>query len=788
LKHSKLWASGLVAVAAVSSASAQDSTSKVNCLPGDAINPFADAAAANGSEQENSYVVDAQDLIGSWGSTFVVAPIVKAGHTNSSFFTNLMNAQGISRRVLKDKNFVKSSYPVWTGQPGTGVNNDPLVNDAPSSSVNTTGMKGLQFATAFTEFDTTDALQDYHGIVTAIVNADPKNPKRFYVTRIQTAVNSPDGTSENAVIAMGGVDANGNTATRSDANGQTLAGTGLTVISGNNYFLFDALGRNTAIRNVVSNDYAGGGQFDVPATNWVVQNSTVTHNCPTVAPEEVFGTPGVLGSNFNIQFVRGTAFPATADTSHLPAGATNHRGNFSYFSKNFAPLNSTHGLAALLGHNSSGVADRIIIAGLDGAMNVTGTLGLVLPAAVLDNDDGFANLGPGGNQFDHYHSQVAFSGGNGQIAMNLDAQGNLLVAAQVSQPIYGNAMNPENYIAVAKIDPLGNVSWTMAGHCIGLGAGFGSGKPIKDGAGATIIGQMVSAQKFTTSQGPSVSAPMIDGAGNVWFIATIEMFDGSGTAVGLLRSVYEPATFKYELELVARVGSFSQLVGVNSGVNYIISDLRISDSNSVHSGTAWSNNIVESGFMGIDGACFAPSDPRSLGGLIVSAAITYDTSGDGIFQSCNVTDPVPSNDESYRVLLYIGANGTTGVNNYGEGCPGSGGIVPVLTFDGYPASGKQVTLSVTNAVAGQNALLFFGLVPASINLPGPCSLLVTPLLPLQITLPLFGAPGPGNGSISFPATIPAVPAGVTVTMQALCTDPGVFYGYGATNGVQITFQ
>lgn len=786
MMHLSRFTAGVLAAAAAATAAAQDSVSKANCLPGDAVSPYQDAAAPLGSEQENHYVVDAVDVFSSWGSNFLIAPIVKAGKVNSTYFSNIMNAQGMSRRVLKNQLFLKSSYPLWTAQPGTGVNNDPAVNDAPIAGVNTAGKKGIQFATAFAELDTTDLASDYNGVVTAIVNMDPEDPRRLYVTRIQTAVNAEDGAAENATAALGGVDAHGNTVMRSDNNTMTTPGPGLNVISGNNYFSVDALARNTAVRNVLSNDFPAG-LFDVGATKWVIRNSTVTHNCATVAPEEVFGTAGVLGTNFNAQFVRGTDFGSvTSDTSHLAGAASNHRGNISYLSRNFPFLGSTHGLAAILGQAT--VTDHLLVFGLDANMNVTGKIGLALPAGVMDNDDGFLNLGPGPNQFDHYHSQVAFSGGNGQIAMNLDAAGNLLLAAQVSMPVYGGANNPENYIAVAKVDPAGNVSWTMAGYCFGNSPMVGGGKPIKDGAGGNTIGQMVSATKLTTVLGPSVSAPMIDSAGNVWFISFVEMFDGSNTQVALLRSVYRPATFSYELELVARVGDTTQFLGVNSGVNYIISDLRIADSNSVHSGTAWSNNIQEQGFMGIDGSSFDPSDPRSLGGLIVSAQVTYDTSADGLYQTCNLTDPVPSFDESYRVLLYVGANGTTGVDSYGEGCAGSGGIAPELAFDGLPKSGKPITLSVTKGIGGQSALFFFGLVQGSVGLPGPCNLLVTPLLPLNFTLPLFGAPVPGGGSISIPAVVPTVPTGFTVTMQALCTDPGVSWGFSATQGIQITFQ
>lgn len=762
------------------SARAQDSVSKSGCLPGDAVSPWADAAAPHGSEQKNTYVVDLSPHGSSWGTPFAVGPIVKAGKTSTLFYNALMNAQSISRRIVRGVPYASGSYALWN-QAGAGINNDATLNDAPTSSVATAGKKSVQFATTFGELDTTDQTAQYRGIVTAIVNVDPENPLRLHVTRIQTAVNGCSDSFDQAAIGMGAVDANGNTIARADGFGVSNAGCLLSLVTGNNVYLFDAAARNASVLNVVSDNFPGG-MFDAAATKWVIRNSTTSFNTPNLMPEEVTGgAPLFLGSDFVNHFVRGADFGLTvSDSSHFTAPTVDHRGNVSYLSRNFAPLASTHGVCGLIGRNASTDTDRLLVWGLNASANVTGTRALVMPSVITDNATGFVNQGPGPNEFDHYHSQVAFDGGNGQVALNVDAAGNLLAAAEVSQPTEGSLTNGDNYIAVCRVTPSGTESWTMAGY----NDGVASGKPILDSLHGNPIGFMVPINKVTSILGPSMSAPMIDGAGNVWFLSGVEMFDGSNPRVALLRAVYDAAAFSYDLELV--LGLDQVFTGMNSGRDYKLTDLRIADSNSVASATAWSQNITEDGFLGIDGALFDPADPRALGGIVLSAGIVYDRDGDGIFDPC--TKNPFSIDESYRVLLYVGADATLGVTHYGQACPATGGFAPTIELDGLPKAGAPVTLTIAKALAGQTALLFFGLQPGATPMTGGCFLNVSPLLPLVITLPLFGPPGAGNGSVSFPTVVPTVAPGFQATMQAITTDPNFPRGYAASQGMQIVFQ
>jgi hypothetical protein len=344
--------------------------------------------------------------------------------------------------------------------------------------------------------------------------------------------------------------------------------------------------------------------------------------------------------------------------THLPTGVADQRGNLSYSSKNFDQLNSTHGMAAMIAAESDGATDNLMIFGLDEDGNVTGSLRLDLPSSIDDSCDGGMTL-DGSPGFDHYHSQVAFRGGNGQVSMTIDQQGNLLVAAQADHPADGGPDWPVNVIAVAKIDAKGEVSWTLAGFNDLTSGVAGTGKPIRAGSGGAIIGRMVTIDLVTGGSpfGPSVSAPMFDSVGNCYFLSAMELFDIEGKSrftSGLLRAVYNPEDFCYELELLWTLGDVFS--GANSKRDYLIAFAAIADSNSVDSGTAWSQNIIETAHTGMSTEGLETSDPRTLGGLIISADIIYDWDQSKTFETCVGAAGSPEfEDQRYNTVLYIGA-------------------------------------------------------------------------------------------------------------------------------------
>ncbi len=775
-----ILATGVLATAAL----AQDSVSKGGCLPGDAIRPWSTAATPGGSEQVNDYGVNLIPVFSSWSNTFAIAPIAKSSRSSSSFFNSLMGAQGFSRRFKRHTPFVAPSYGVVTAA-GQGVNNDATINDPPATTVQSAGRLGNQFGVMFRENGSTDFAASYHGLVTGLVTIDPAESNRLYVRRIMAAVNGCDETADHATINPGGVDELGNCAFRSDGFSMMNGGCSVGILADTNLYMVDSASRNGAILNQVSTSFPGS--FDGTTTKWVVRNqSVVGYNTPTLMPASLAGQSVLLGTNFSKQFVRGADFGlVTQDLSHLAGSVTDHRGNLAYTAKNFAaPISSTHGVAAVLGKVST-PTDQIDVFGLNSSANVTGKMALQLPAAITDNATGDVSLA--GGQFDHYHSQVAFQGGNGQVGINVDPAGRLLVAAEVSTP-YVSFNDTQNIIAVARVAPGGATSWTMAGYttCVA-----GGGKPIVDAPFGNVLGTMVGMDVLTGTPGtgPSVSAPMIDAAGNVWFLSAIELFTpdpiGNPTTrtIGLLRAVYDPITFSYQLELVLKL--HDQFVGGNSGVPFEITDLRLRDSDSVDSGTTWSGNISDEAYLGYPAAAFGYGDPRGTGGIVLQAQVRYDRDGNGSFEDCSA---VPSTDEQYRVLMYVGANGDSGIQRYGQGCAGTGNITPILSWDGLPAANQTVTLSLRRGLGGAQSILVLGLTQAAIPLSGGCLLNIGVVLPTTITLPLAGA-GAGNGQFTFSTPLPpTTPPGVTLTMQSFVIDPGFPRGYSNTAALKLTTQ
>src|SRR5262249_48884933 len=132
------------------------------------------------------------------------------------------------------------------------------------------------------------------------------------------------------------------------------------------------------------------------------------------------------------------------------------------------------------------------------------------------------------------------------------------------------------------------------------------------------------------------------------------------------------ANFKYKLELVLKVGDV--FPGRNSGRNYQIEFLRIRDSDSVASGTAFSGNICQSAFKNQSTVGMSTSDSRTLGGSAIGATLLYDNNNDGMFvDGTGTPPPPPSPDEDYEVLLYLTSSADTNNNNVPDDADLTGG-------------------------------------------------------------------------------------------------------------------
>ncbi len=634
---------------------AQDSVSKVHALPGDAVSAWAV------SEQKNDYVVDQTAIHASWGTVFGIAPIAKASalrDTTPDFFSKQLSSQGMSSVLKTSVPFARASYSYWNAQ-GFGVNDDPARNDA-GTPIATSGLTGYQFGFGFAEFGNGLFATPLNNVIGGVVNFTPSLPSRLYVARVAAAINGTGEDCNLAQVGLGSVDEDGEISFRAEGPGATVACGSFNGLSINNYMRVRSLARGAGT-NILSST----GGSDAGATDWLMAFSSVTHNTPTSVSPSLAGRPILLGSNFNKEYVfeqvAGSTVAAPA-MSHFASGITDQRGGVGYLPRNFTSLFTTasvNGTAGILAYDASTLAGSINLWGVASDGSALSPRAVSLPATISDPaQPGWSNtIIAGTQQFDHYHSQVAFRGGNSPVALGIDQSGNLLAAAVVyyAGPFVPPAVlanqNRNNYIAVSKTTPAGVTSWTVAAWTAEATAG-----PISDGKtiyqnGTTPIGRLSGA-----AFGPTMSAPMIDAVGNIWFLGEMTLTANPGvTTVGLLRAVLDPASFSYKLELVLQQGSVIQ--GRNSATNYQIRFLEIADSDSVSSGTAFSGNISSAADRNMSTSGLATSDARALGGLVIRASILYDVNGDGQFVRSVGTGGTPgSPDEDYEVLLYLSAS------------------------------------------------------------------------------------------------------------------------------------
>lgn len=112
---------------------------------------------------------------------------------------------------------------------------------------------------------------------------------------------------------------------------------------------------------------------------------------------------------------------------------------------------------------------------------------------------------------------------------------------------------------------------------------------------------------------------------------------------------------------------------------------------------------------------------------------------------------------------------------YGEGCPGTGGVVPTLTPSGDTGPGGTITLDIAGGPAGAPAFLMVGVASSNLPVCVDCNLLVDPILFLPIVLSGSGTAQLTNGD--FPAPI---------MIQLAVLDPGgSCVGFSVSRGVQI---
>ena len=625
-------AAGLAAPAA-----AQDSVSAAGGLPGDALSPFTDHAA--------DYIVDLTPFTTSHGHVFGVAPIIKSTKVSSDFFNNLTSSAAISPNLLENFDTISNSYALWENEPGAGVN--PNANLDPSFVQGS--FDSSQFSVAQLEFGTGSSGFLYEGLIGAFVNYELGNPNRLFVTRRQMAISETSpAVAPNANFGGVSIDARGNMFYRADGFFFPPDDTGSNPYSGSNILRTRISDRSTVAPNAPSE---GGGNLD--ATDLIIFESATSHNVSNMIPAEIAGGNGLYaGLNFNTEYVYGDVGSVSSTTGHLDTTGGiggDHRGSNGYSGFDLLGVGAAATFGAI-SEDAGGTRRVLNLWGVDSGGNVVGSpRGFEAPKVVTDNWDSFSIDYSVSNteSFENYRSQTAFDGGVAQVALTRDQNGDTLVAGLMHEN--GVSDDFSNQMLVARVDDTGAVSWTVAAYIDQFSVGL-NGKAITDGSGNT-IGQLTSLLNVTGGAplGPSMSLPAFDSVGNLWFIAAVElMLDGGGIDFdsALIRGIYDPATFSYQLELVMELGQV--FTGQNSGVDYQITFLGIADDDSHRSGTIFSNAARETAWNNTPVAGLDPADPITNGGVVLQAEIVYDVDDDGVF------DDTLGTDESYQTLLYVG--------------------------------------------------------------------------------------------------------------------------------------
>ncbi|MEM7621694.1 MAG: hypothetical protein AAF235_00650 [Planctomycetota bacterium] len=652
----------IAACGACPPALAQDSISNLGTgLPGDAPDPFDVVDLSDPlfpdetGDQVDRYVVDLVPIATTWGTNFGVAPILKTPNSDGSggFFASLGSAHAISQDTIT-VTLPETSFALWENAPGVGVN----ANNQESENFAFLSGNVLQQAVAISSFSGNNET-----LSSALINIDPAAPGRLYVTRILAATNQASlNASRSYDSGVGGVDANGNVVFRLDNNSG-----GTNAVQGNNLVRVASALRSADVINQITG--AGVTGADAGTTEGVIRNFGNAITPGTIIPQSVAGGLGIPASlNFDGEYVYGPSFGATsATTGHLSGGGaasvSSPRGTTTFSPFSTARLGGVGMFTHLvLDGNIDGDSDT-------GAINVFGADAMGNPqnraafdppnvAALADPANGSTIDTRNGRSINHLGA-TAFRGGSAATAATALADGTLIAAVTHGFTAGGTRQfdDPDNYIVAFRELADGTVESTPVAYA----QLSGPNKEILDGPGGNVIGELIPFDEaFPTANalGPSMSAPSIDSAGNIWFVSTFKLdsFGPLNTGdSGLFRAVYDADTFSYELELVLELGQI--ITGANSGTPYVINFIGLAQNNGgISSGGFWSSNVNKFAALGADRAGIDPASALSNGGVILSATITYDADGDMDFDDPTSANGDPSsNDEEYPVLLYVGS-------------------------------------------------------------------------------------------------------------------------------------
>jgi hypothetical protein len=572
-------AAALVLAAGASSSLAQDS---VALTPGgnDALSSY------DASSQRVRYVVDATAATTSWGQPLLIAPLVKASRdVDPMFRTQILGSISVSPNMLAGTTFVSKNFSLWT-TPGGGVH--PTANSA-GSSIASSGFN-RQFAIGLSDFSLSPS-----NVVTTVIGRDAGSMSRFYVERAVAIASRPTlGGADTSTLSLGGIDAAGNVVARADAF-SALAATANKII-GDNIVRVSHSARGSGVNTLTAS--GTNSASDAAATSFIVSGESNPTNTPTVVSQ---GSGAfALVYDFVSRFRTGSSTAnLVTGSSHLPVGTNGHRGNPS-----FAPVTPLGGdlgtVASFAWVSPETTIKRLMAFGLNSGATPTVAPGsptvFTLPSGLL-SPTGY-NVNPtGAAVFKQYLSQTPFRGGNGQVGIGTDNANRLVLAATTSDATAGNA------VVAALYAGNGSTSWSVVAH---------PGQSVLNGISGSAIGTLPANVTF--------SSPAVDRGGNVYFIANYQP-NLAPVGVGLFKAVRTSAG--YRLELLLQTGQ--TIAGANSGRTYTISAMTLNDSDSIASGSMFSQSIVQERDPGATGNL--PRSIRRFGGIAVTAVLTYDNAG-----------------------------------------------------------------------------------------------------------------------------------------------------------------
>lgn len=137
--------------------------------------------------------------------------------------------------------------------------------------------------------------------------------------------------------------------------------------------------------------------------------------------------------------------------------------------------------------------------------------------------------------------------------------------------------------------------------------------------------------------------------------------------------------------------------------------------------------------------------------------------------------------EIFSPIAMIRGQVTATFSTSGNGCPDSAGIPTWKaggdTSPGAATQAQSIVIVASNAAPGSSGLILAHVAAANLPLPGGCTLLVSPDVPLVLPVGLAGG-GWNSGTLSLPASLPAP---LDVHMQLFSIDPLAPNGqYGAS--------